>query len=207
MTVRLTESQRDALVELINIGFGRAAASLSKLTGHRIHLQVPTVAIYPLAELSDALGQLVHGDLVTVHQVFSGPVGGDALLVLDADGAAMIKELLTDEPALQLAVDRSAQEVIAEVGNIVLNACLGMFGNLLKVHVSFSVPRLSLEALTSVLDSVTVDREGLRYALVVHAAFRVRDGAVTGYLVIVLSVGSLDRLMSAVESWKGSQDA
>ena len=35
--MELTAVQQDALVELLNIGFGRAAASLSQLTGHRVH--------------------------------------------------------------------------------------------------------------------------------------------------------------------------
>ena len=203
--MELTEVQRDALTELINIGFGRAAASLSRITGHRVLLEVPQVAIHPMSEVNAALSGLVHGDIATVHQVFSGPVAGDALLVLDASGAALIKQLLTDEMPLPLAMDASGQEVVTEVGNILLNACLGMFGNLLKVQVSFSVPRLTLETLGLVLDSLTIDREELRYALVVHAAFRLRDNSLSGYLVIVLGVSSLDRLLHAVEVWQQEQ--
>ena len=202
MNATLTLAQRDALTEVINIGFGRAAASLSALTGHRVQLEAPNIAIYPIAELHQALAAFVHGEIATVHQVFSGPVSGDALLVVDARGAALIKELLTGEPALPIAVDASAQEVITEVGNVLLNACLGMFGNLLQVHVSFTVPRLNLDTLREVLDSVTVNREELRYGLVVHAAFHVRHGSVSGYLVIVLSVSSLDRLLDAVGGWE-----
>jgi chemotaxis protein CheC len=202
MVRSLTELQRDALTELISIGFGRAAASLSRLTGYRVELDVPNVAVHPITELPAALAGVVRGDIATVHQVFSGPVAGDALLVLDARGAATIQELLTSEPALPLAVDVSAQEVVAEVGNILLNACLGMFGNLLEVHVGFSVPRLTLDTLAALLDSLTIGHEELRYALVVHAAFRLRDGSVSGYLVIVLSVASLDRLVRAVERWQ-----
>jgi chemotaxis protein CheC len=203
----LTEVQRDALTELISIGFGRAAASLSRLTGHRVELDVPNVAVFPITELQAGLSPVVRGEVATVHQVFSGPVAGDALLVLDARGAATIKELLTSEPALPLAVDVSAQEVVAEVGNILLNACLGMFGNLLQVHIGFAVPRLTLDSLTALLDSLTVGQEELRYALVVHAAFRLRDGSVSGYLVIVLSVASLDRLIRAVEEWQARTGA
>jgi len=203
--MELTEVQRDALTELINIGFGRAAASLSRITGHRVLLEVPQVAIHPMNEVNAALSGLVHGDIATVHQVFSGPVAGDALLVLDASGAALIKQLLTDEMPLPLAMDASGQEVVTEVGNILLNACLGMFGNLLKVQVSFSVPRLTLETLGLVLDSLTIDREELRYALVVHAAFRLRDNSLSGYLVIMLGVSSLDRLLHAVEVWQQEQ--
>jgi chemotaxis protein CheC len=205
MNTPLSEIQRDALGEMINIGFGRAAASLSKLTGHRVELEVPQVAIHPLAELKTALGGVVKGQIATVHQMFSGPIAGDALLVLDAQGASLLKELLTGEPALPISVDASAQEVVTEIGNVLLNACLGMFGNLLEVHVSFSVPQLSLETLAVMLDSVTVNQQELRYALVVHAGFRVRHGSVSGYLVIVLSVSSLDRLLQAVEHWQERQ--
>ena len=198
----LTIDQRDALTELINIGFGRAAASLSRLTGHRVQLEVPQVMMCPVGELSAALRPYIDGEIASVHQVFTGPVGGDALLVLDQRSGGILKELLTNEPALPLSIDASAREVIAEVGNILLNACLGMFGNLLRVQVSFAVPSVTLEALEAVLESVIVDREGLRYALVVHAGFRLKNSSVTGYLIIVLSVASVDRLLRAVDNWE-----
>ena len=200
--MELTPVQHDALIELLNIGFGRAAASLSELTGHRVLLEVPHVSIHPIQELKDALRAFVDDQVATVHQIFSGPVGGDALLVLDFKAAGMLKELLTNEPPLPLPIDASGREVLTEVGNILLNACLGTFGNILQVQVSFSVPHLNLDTLNAVMRSLLVNREGLRYALVVHAGFRLRDAEVRGYLVIVLSVASLDRLIRAVEAWE-----
>jgi chemotaxis protein CheC len=203
--LKLTAVQEDALIELLNIGFGRAAASLSQLTGHRVLLEVPEVSIHPVTDVSTALERFVQTDVASVHQIFSGPVAGDALLILDYQGATMLKELLTNEPALPLSIDTSAREVITEIGNILLNACLGTFGNLLQVQVSFSVPHLSLESISAILDSLRINRQGLEYALVVHAGFRLRDAQVKGYLVIVLSVASLDRLLRAVEEWERHQ--
>ena len=203
--MELTPLQHDALIELLNIGFGRAAASLSQLTGHRVVLEVPQVSVHPIGALELALRPVVRGDIASVHQIFSGPVSGDALLILEYAAAGMLKELLTNEPPLPLPLDASAREVLTEVGNILLNACLGTFGNLLQVQVSFSVPQLNLETLGDVLRSLLVNREGVRYALVVHAGFRLRDTEVTGYLVIVLSVASLDRLIRAVETWEQGQ--
>jgi chemotaxis protein CheC len=200
--MKLTAIQQDALIELLNIGFGRAAAALSQLTGHRVLLEVPHVTIHPVDELSEALERVIQTEVASVHQIFSGPVSGDALLILDQSGAAMLKELLTNEPALPLAIDASAREVLTEVGNILLNACLGTFGNLLKVQVTFSVPHLNLESLGAILESLRVNQEGVKYALVVHAGFNLRDAEVRGYLVIVLSVASLDRLIRAVEDWE-----
>ena len=200
--MKLTAVQEDALIELLNIGFGRAAASLSQLTGHRVLLEVPHVTIHPVDELTESLERVIHSEVASVHQIFSGPVAGDALLILDQNGAAMLKELLTNEPALPLSIDASAREVLTEVGNILLNACLGTFGNLLQVQVTFSVPQLNLESLGAILESLRVNQEGVKYALVVHAGFNLRDAEVRGYLVIVLSVASLDRLIRAVEEWE-----
>ena len=70
--------------------------------------------------------------VASVHQVFSGPVAGDALLLLDPIAAATLTELLTDVRSLSLDLDPSTREVFTEVGNVVLNACIGTFGNMLR---------------------------------------------------------------------------
>jgi chemotaxis protein CheC len=203
--MELTEQQKDALSELINIAFSRTAAALSELTGHRVLLDVPQVSIFPINDLGAALAEFLPAEVATVHQVFRGPVTGDALLLLNYDGAVTLTDLLTDERVRSQRLNTSAREVLTEVGNILLNACLGMFGNLLQVHVSFSVPRLHLETLDALLRSMMVESEGLRYALVVYTAFRLRDSAVSGYLVIALNVASLDRLIQEAENWEERQ--
>ena len=203
--MKLTERQADALAELINIAFARTAAALSELTGHRVMLEPPEVAVYRTEELRGALAKFVPGDVASIHQVFGGPVAGDALLLLNYAGAVHLTDLLTDEEQPSVFLDESAREVLTEVGNILLNACLGMFGNLLNVHVTFSVPRLHLETLDELIDSTTSDKTEMHYALVVYTAFQIRDSSVKGFLVIVLSVGSLDRLIQEVDAWEAQQ--
>jgi len=203
--VRLTERQSDALSELINIAFARTGAALSELTGHRVLLDPPEVAVYRSEELRPALAKFVPGDVASIHQVFAGPVAGDALLLLNYEGAVQLTDLLTDEHNRSAFLVESAREVLTEVGNILLNACLGMFGNLLNVHVTFSVPRLHLETLDELLKSITSNKTEMHYALVVYTAFQIRDSSVKGFLVIVLSVASLDRLIQEVDAWEAQQ--
>jgi chemotaxis protein CheC len=203
--MELNAVQHDALVELLNIGFGRAGASLSKLTQQRVLLEVPQVSIHPVSHLNQALGRLVDDRVASVHQVFSGPVAGDALLLLDPIAAATLTELLTDVAALSLDLDPSTREVFTEVGNIVLNACIGTFGNMLEVPVSFSVPDVDVSSMTTVIDRMLESGDGFRYALIITAGFRLRDSAVTGYVVIVLTVQSLRRLLEALDRWQRLQ--
>ena len=193
-------------MELLNISFGNAGAALSRLTSKRVMLEVPLVTIHPIHNLTTHLSTLNGGDVASVHQAFSGSLAGDALLILEPAAAAALKELLTDEPALPLKLDASCKEVLAEVGNILLNACIGTFGNLLQVPIAFTVPNINVASLHSAVHHLMdgeVDRS--RYALVVTAGFRLHDAEVIGYVIIVLSVHSLTRLLSAVEEWEQSQ--
>ncbi|MES2692121.1 MAG: chemotaxis protein CheC [Verrucomicrobiota bacterium] len=204
--MELTASQHDALTELINIGYGRAAGALSELTGYRITLEVPRVAMHGITELGPILDDMVKGEVASVNQVFSGPIAGNALLLLDERSALFLSQLLTDESSTVGKFDASAREVITEVGNILLNACLGVFGNLLQVQVSFAVPRLQIETVPSLLQSMTLDiEEKLRYALVVHTRFQLRASNITGYLAIILGITSLDRLLQELEKWEHRQ--
>lgn len=204
--MELTERQRDAVSELINIAFARTGGALSELTGQRVVLNAPEVSVLPTTELPTALAKFIPGEVASIHQVFGGPVAGDALLLLNQEGAVQLADLLTDgQHAPTNRLDESAREVLTEVGNILLNACLGMFGNLLDVHVSFSVPRLHLETLDELLGSLSTAAGEPRYALVVYTAFQIRDSAVRGFLVMVLSVTSLDRLIQEVDAWEERQ--
>jgi chemotaxis protein CheC len=203
--MELTTSQTDALTELINIGYSRAAGALSKLTGYRIRLEVPRVAIHRIAEISPMLEEVIQGEIASVNQVFSGPISGNALLLLDEHAALLLNQLLTNSENSSRGLDVGAREVITEVGNIVLNACLGVFGNLLRVQVSFSVPRLRVEGVGSILHSIMVADEELSHALMIHTRFHVREGDVSGYLVLILGVTSLDRLLTEIDGWEQRQ--
>ena len=204
--MELTERQRDSISELINIAFARTGAALSELTGHRVLLNSPEVSVHPTTELPRALAKFIPGEVASIHQVFGGPVAGDALLLLNHDGAVQLTDLLTDGNAPPSSrLDESAREVLTEVGNILLNACLGMFGILLDVRVSFSVPRLHLDTLDDLLASLIEGGSEPQYALVIYTAFHIGDSSVKGFLVMVLSVSSLDRLIHEVEAWEERQ--
>jgi chemotaxis protein CheC len=199
--MELTPSQQDALTELINIGYARAAAALSDLTGHRITLEVPEVAVHLITEIREKLQGVIQGEVASVNQIFSGPISGNAILLLDREAALLLNRLLTDRPDVP-DLDGAAREVITEVGNIVLNACLGAFGNLLKVQVTFTVPYLQVETVQKVLRSITVGGDELEYALIIHTRFHMRTNDVSGYLVIILGVTSLKTLLLELQKWE-----
>lgn len=203
--INLTGRQADALTELVNIAFGLTASKLSEISGHRVLLEAPTIAIRPLDALATELGLFVGDEVATVHQVFTGPVSGDAILFLDHQDAVQLSNLLVEANLRSQSFDSSAREILTEVGNMLLTACLSVFGNLLQVHVTFSMPRLRLDSLEHFLTSISIGDVELRYAVVITASFIIRDQGVAGRIVIVLGVSSLERLIQGVEDWEYGQ--
>lgn len=203
--MELTATHQDALTELINIGYGRAAASLSQLTRRRITLEVPKIGIHEIPAAAAALREVMHGEVASVHQIFSGSVSGHALLLLDRKAAVTLNSLLIDEKCLSDELHEAEREVLTEVGNILLNSCLGVFGNVLHVQMTFSVPRFHVESVEDVLKSTTVQSQELQYALMIHTRFHVKASDVTGYLMMILGVTSLSRLTTELDKWEQRQ--
>lgn len=198
--MNLTELETDALNELFNIGLHRAAASLSELTGKRVVVELPRLWVCSMAELKDRLLEVVDGDLATVHQFFGGAIAGDAVLLLEYDKAVQLADLMTGgDVALGGRLDQSAREVIAEIGNVVLSSCLGAFGNVLQVAVSFSVPRIHIESLDGMMRTVVIERDqGIPYALVAATRFSLSGLEISGFLIVVIGVKSLELVSQAL---------
>ena len=123
------------------------------------------------------------------------------MLLLEHDKAAALARLMTDgEAATGGRLDQSAREVLAEIGNIVLGACLSGFGDMLQLPVSFSVPRIHIESLRTILGSLLVETSETQYAVIVATQFRLSELAVDGYLIIAVGAKSLARISEALRA-------
>lgn len=194
--MKLADAQEDALKELINIGYGRAAAALSQLTGARVLLEAPRLSLFEINELGAELNRTFSTGVTAVNQTFSGPITGNALLLLDGSSAYRLAALVVNE-----SEPGDVDDTVAEIGNILLSACLGVFGNLLQLQITFTLPDIKVTKVDQLLRSIAIGREQLTHALLVHTQFGVRNSNVKGYLGIILGVASIERLFHAVENW------
>jgi chemotaxis protein CheC len=198
----LTARQKDALTEFINMAFSRCAVSLSELTGDRVRLELSAISVHSVTGLAAGIASVGEGEVATVSQIFKGSMSGNALLLLNYESAALLMNLLTAKQNMETPfLNSSAYEMLTEVGNILLNACLTMLGNILDTQVVFSVPMLNLQKLNVLVHSLVAGKSELRYALLVHTSLHLHDNWVSGYVVVVLGVPSLHCLIKAIETW------
>ena len=163
--MRMTSERQDVMTEIINVGVGRAAASLSELLGKRIDLRVPAVTICNISDLSECLRDKESGIDLSVLQDFQGGLSGRAMLAFPRRSGIELGKMLgeVDSPQEELSIDLIG--VLEEVGNIVLNGVLGTVGNMTSLTIEYSVPRLAqgVEVTRMLVQRVTLrpyNREG-----------------------------------------------
>lgn len=201
--MNLSLSQKDALGEIIHIGYGRAAAALSAMTHERVQLVVPQLDVIPVGELERHLTHSLGEKVACVNQAFTGSITGNAMLLLQQSAALELTKIL-DQTVGSAALDGHTRDILTEVGNILLNACLGVFGTLLQVQISFSVPNLHVEDSLRFLNSIETRNERLSHAVVVQTRFSLRGTNVSGAMLIVLGVTSLAHVLGELQDWQPS---
>lgn len=195
----INQQHREPLTEIINTALAHTASSLSDLTDCGVLIDALRVTVSETGDLSKEISGFVGSEIAAVHQTMTGPVSGDAFLLLDHNDAVRLLELLTQEKPLTNQLNESDCEALTEVGNLLLEDCVGALGNLFEAQMIFSVPRLHLESLDRLLDQIAKGKEERRYALVVRVSFGLRDHLLSGCLVMAFGVDSLDPLMRAIE--------
>jgi len=197
--ITLTKRQRDALTELVNTASHSAASSLSEMIGERVMIETPHIDLCPMAKLSDTLSRYAGDDIVTVRQGFSGPITGDAFIVLSRESAIQLAEHLVDHHMPVRRLDVSDQELLTEVGNILLSACLGRIGDLLCERIRFAVPQIHVTPLHMLTTPPTTNSYQPYYVLVASTSFHTSRDTVEGHLLIITDMASLRRLMEVVQ--------
>jgi chemotaxis protein CheC len=195
----INTDQKDALNELINIGFGRAANALSILVRTRVILQAPEAEVYTVPEIKRAFSIFGESDIGSVYQVFTGSISGTMALLMDLESATALVDLAHRSKISMRKIKESDQEDLAEIGNILLNAFCGSFANLLNLSVTYSTPQYYQSPAGGQVDFLTKKQQEIQYAVVVKVRFHLVEGSVEGYVIILMGVSSLEALFSAIQ--------
>lgn len=189
----LDDLELDALTELVNIGVGRAAASLREMVGEQVHLSVPSVILVSRDEAISILDGGENRKLVAVHQVFEGDVTGRALLIfLEAKSLELVRVVTGGDRPLEDIIELE-QEALAETGNIILNGCLATMANMLRRSLRISLPEV-LRGECAVFFNLTPPPEAGNVVMLLYINFAVRQRDIVGHIAMLMDMTSLQNL-------------
>lgn len=202
------EAERDAVTELLNIAIGQAAASLSQLVEDEVRLSVPFVDFLTPSQAAIRLEAETQGDdSVAVRQHFEGHFYGDILLIFpEKRSLDLVRHMLGDQVPLEQLTELE-QEALLEVGNIILNACLGSLSNQLGLPVEGSLPTYVRGRGARILDlggtKTLAGHEEL--VMFLHVDFSLLTKNVNGYLAFVMDIIAARHFVEAVQAYVAGQ--
>jgi chemotaxis protein CheC len=198
MSVKYSERDIDAVREILNIGIGRAAGMLNKITKSHITLTVPDVEIISPKEFRERKNTGDGDSLATVKLEFKGEFSGTTAVLFPPDSAANLVMAITGEEAGTPELDSIRIETLKEVGNIIINGVMGSVGNIIKSPLNYEIPAYNEESIINlVTESKIVEEDGIILAM---TKFRVADLNVEGTIVMVLETGSMNKLLEKINS-------
>lgn len=133
----LTGDQRDALQEIANIGMGQAGASIARIWGEFVQLSIPRIAHLDRQNIPAMLSRFVGDDTVNaVRQAFHGQFRGEVIVVFSAGRGDQLAALMGYDETDSV----EEQELLLDVANILVGACLGGIAETLEADIGFSAP-------------------------------------------------------------------
>ncbi len=192
----VTEDQKDAFKEILNIGVGKAASSLSEMLDCPIKLEVPVVSVYAADAIIHGVKELSAERLASVRLDFKGQVNGSAALIFPPVSAVKLVGSLTGEIAGSPDMDSMMAGTLNEVGNVVLNCVMGTVGNLLYTHLDYSLPAYFEGSLFELMGSKAPNEHGI--LIVVQTVFTVEELKAEGSVFLVFDVESFETMMTGL---------
>lgn len=199
MTEIIGALERDAVEEILNIAIGQAAASLSRMVRDQIALSVPFVEFLSPAVAGERLdGATSSADSVAVRQHFSSSFSGDILLIFpERRSLDLVRSMLGDTISMD-SLTELEQEALLEVGNVILNACLGSLANQLGLVIESSLPIYLRGRGAQILATKHPDTELVMF---LQVDFSLAAKGVKGYLAFVMDIVSARQFSDAVSAY------
>ncbi|MBA4368925.1 MAG: chemotaxis protein CheC, partial [Desulfobacterium sp.] len=189
------EEEKEILQEIMNIAFGNATADLAGVIDIYVVLSVPKIQVINIGNLPEYLRDTLNasGKTRIVDQRFWGDFNGSGFLVFPTGAGDDLISLLEDKRLEDLhskSEELIEQEVLTEIGNILIGACVGKMSELLNTFVTYSPPRVMTENESECKHLVEqFDKD--QPAIVMKTVFKFKQKDVNGFLLILTNQESI----------------
>ncbi len=197
-----TEDQKDILQEIMNIAFGNATADLSEIIDIYVILSVPDIKTISAENLDSYINNLIDLKKNTkiIEQKFFGEYNGSGLLVfpdINDDEISTILDHSDDINSNDSSEQVPVNEILIEIGNILIGACIGKITSLLNTYVTYSPPDIfPSDTSNKVCLSYHTDKD--KTGLVMKTTFTFNEKNIEGFLLLLTNDESFDWLKKAL---------
>ena len=198
--INLSELENDALVEIFNIGVGHAAAAMSEIVNEEVTMSVPSITFLNRADAAALLGSKKDGERICgVSQHYDGAFATEAILMFPEDKSLEIVRLMVGDAMPLQELTEMEQEAMSEIGNIILNSCVGTLANLFDSELHGSLPLYHVGTSMEILSAFGGQEDAV--VLMLHIDFVLAKHQIHGYVAFVLDLSALHDLKEQVSRY------
>lgn len=196
---QLTDIQHDALVEIFNLGVGRAAAAMSRIVNEEVTMSVPMIAFQSRAEVAKTLGSTEGRRICAIAQHFEGAFNTEAFLMFPEEKSLEIVRLMVGQSLTMEELSEMEQEAMSEIGNIILNSCMGSFANASGKELNGSLPIYHVGTGDDILGVSGKEWDGV--VLTLKIDFNIEKHYIHGYVAFLLDMPALQDLQQYIDDY------
>jgi len=199
--ITLSDIQHDALVEIFNISIGRAAAAMSSIVNEEITLAVPSFRFMTIGEAADALCTGEGRRICGVTQTYNGTFDAEAILMFPEERSLEIVRMMVGESFPLNELSELEQEAMSEIGNIILNACIGTIANIIGGKFTSTLPAFRLGTSREILHAD--EKSADDFVLFIYIDFIMAKREIHGYVAFLMNIPSIAGLLESVDRFIG----
>jgi chemotaxis protein CheC len=197
----LTELQLDALSETFNLALGEAASVFADMIRQEISLSIPQVEILQMDQLVMRLRGSSSARMCGIHQSFESAGGfkTDTHLVFQEAGSlALVRHLLGQHYLTHLS--ELEHDALAEIGNVIIHACMGSLANRLGTAMVGTLPQVSFAEPARLFRSPA----DLDQILVARIDMTAQGSDVSGFVLLIMDLASTRSFVGQVAALFGN---
>jgi len=202
----LGELEQDALTEIFNIGVGIAADAIYQMTGEHVPLSVPVVELTSQARAKQEFLEREQRPLCVVSQLYQGEFETEAVLMFPQEKHMHLVRMMVGNDLADAELPDLAQDAMAELGNIILNAVISNLASSLSMRLEGTLPAVTLIEANAVFQrragSASAHEESAP-VLTLMIDFELGKQRIGGYLAFLLDNASSQLLLQHLSRYLG----
>lgn len=187
---KLTSDEKDALIEIANIGMSKAAKQLSVLLNSPIKINIPKIQLLDINQGTKQTLIKKNEIYSCVSQLISSDITGNAALIFQRIHSNLItKAVLGKIPEFtQKEMTACEHEAMVEIANVIISSCISVIVNMLGLSVRLHLPiyqeATSLPLVKNLFQSITEYSEDY---IVMSTTLDAFEDKIHGSLFIIIS--------------------
>lgn len=196
--MKLTNDEiiHSALKEIINIGGGNAATSLSTLINNRVNMDVPTLELMEYEEVYQSILADDKEVKVVIMQLLGGE-GSFIFVVSPEDAMKLAEKMFHNEMEV---TEELADSAVKELVNILVNSFLNASMKMIDMNLLASVPMMAHDLFGSVLSSIYLEHGQYDSTIVImQNEFWSEGDKIDGSLFFIPTPQFIDNLIEKIQ--------